>query len=832
MSEVNLRREKYGFNELKAKQRTPRLTIYIRQFKNSIVFLLVLAASVSFIFQDYTEGVAIIAVIFINSIIGYILESQAIRSMEALKRLDKVMAKVMRSGQLGEVEAKELVPGDVIMLEAGDLVPADARILEMAHIEMNESTLTGESIPVVKEVNLLHAEATVLGDRTNMLFKGTSVSKGNAKAIVVATGQYTEIGNISSMMESAEKEEVPLNRKLDVFSKKLIWLTILIILPFVVFGLLREDNLYLLIETAIALAVAAIPEGLPIVATISLARGMLNLSKSRVIVKKLAAVETLGETDLIMTDKTGTLTKNDLQVGALALTDDDSSEVIEDFVKVAVMCNNAALDNEQGLGDPVEVALLRWVKGHDADMISTIQLQWKEIEERPFDSERKFMSTLYQSKAGAYFSAAKGSTEVILELCTQQGNQPLSATMRKQWIDKTSDLAKEGYKVLAFACAAHQTIPAIHDQQLQFLGLVGFIDPPREEVSAAINECHQAGIKVVMVTGDHPETAVAIANQINLVPSGNVVQSIHGRDLIVNDQNAALIDKTQIFSRVTPQQKMELVDYFHSKNMIVGMTGDGVNDAPALKKADIGIAMGLRGTQVAEEAADMILQDDSFTSIVVAIRQGRIIFNNIKNFVIYLLSCNLTEIMVVAIAAFSNLSLPLLPLQILFLNLVTDIFPALALGMGLGSKDIMKNQSRKPNDPILNRDNWLSIILYAAVMTVSIFSLFVYSTFVMHNDPAISNNMAFFTLALAQLWHPFNLIKGESGFLKNEIISNKHLWFAILFCLAILAVTYFTPALAALLSIGKLSLNTWLYIVAASLLPVVIIRCIKWLKVK
>lgn len=833
MHEVLHRLKVYGHNEIPETKENSRFKILIGQFKNSIVLLLFAAAFISFLFKDYTECLAILAVILINAIIGYILESQAMRSMEALKKLDKVFARVMREGQVKEIDAREIVPGDILLLEAGDIVPADARLLELAHLETNESTLTGESVPVSKNAKTQLESDTVLADRINMVFKGTSVNRGNAKALVVATGSYTEMGHISAMVAKAEKEEIPLNKKLDIFSKKLIWLTILIIIPFVVVGLIRGNEMYLMIETAIALAVAAIPEGLPIVATISLARGMLKLSGSNVIVKKLAAVETLGETDIIMTDKTGTLTENKLKTEVVLLTADDPGTLsLENFIKVAVLCNNASFNDGVGIGDPVETALLTYVNQHDKNALQTLA-SWIEVDEKPFDSEKRYMATLHENN-NKYFASVKGSTTEVLELCQSIDRNgetlPFKDEERNYWVDKTSELAGKGYKVLAFAYRKLEEEKSDYYHDLVFVGLAGFLDPPRKDVKASIQQCHEAGIKIIMVTGDHQETARAISEQISLVPLGVEINAIHGKDLVVSDKYKAELDSTQIYSRVTPKQKLELVEYFQSKNLVIGMTGDGVNDAPALRKADIGIAMGLRGTQVAEEAADMVLQDDSFSSIVVAIKQGRVIFNNIKNFVIYLLSCNLTEIMVVAIAVYSNVALPLLPLQILFLNLVTDVFPALALGMGEGSPYVMKSRGRDPQDPLINFKNWISIVVYSAVMTLCILGVFFYSTIVLKNDPSISNNIAFFTLAFMQLWHPFNLIHRQEGFFKNEITRNGHLWLAILFCTVILILAYATPLTQVILGLTSLTTELWFYIIGTSFLPLFIIRFLKLLK--
>ncbi len=823
----------YGPNEIQHQRRISYWLLLVRQFRSSIVLLLFGASMVSFLFRDYTEAVAIMAVIIINAIIGFILEAQAVSSMEALKRMDKIFAVAIRDGQTVELEASELVPGDVLVLEAGNNIAADARLMESIQLEVNESTLTGESVPVIKNAEALLNQETVLADQVNMVFKGTSITRGNAKAIVTSTGQNTQIGIISGMVDKAQKDEIPLNKKLDAFSNKLIWLTVLIIVPFLIVGLFRGNEAHLMIETAIALAVAAIPEGLPIVATISLARGMLRLAGSNVIVKKLAAVETLGETDVILTDKTGTLTVNQLKVETIVATvPEDTFGMLP---MVAILCNNAVINEQkEGIGDPVEVALLKHFSEGNKELIDQVRNQWEELDEKPFDSASRIMANLYKGKG--YLVTMKGSPAEVLNLChfikSETGEEFMSAQQKDHWLEKTHDLSVQGLKVLGFAYRQVNNKTDDYAKEMVFIGLIGFLDPPAPGVRESIQVCHEAGIKVIMATGDHPETARAIAHQIGLTTDAVEFNVIHGKDLPsrfaeVSDQ----IERSQIFSRVTPEHKLKLITYFQEKGSIVAMTGDGVNDAPALKKADIGIAMGKRGTQVAEEASDMVLQDDSFSSIISAIKQGRIIFRNIRNFIIYLLSCNLTEIMVVGIAAFNNFTIPLLPLQILFLNLVTDVFPALALGMGEGNPSIMKDRSRDPEEPVITVKNWISIFIYSAVLTLSILGLFFYSAVGLGHDPATSNSIAFYTLAFAQLWHPFNLIGRKEAWYSNDIFRNLHLWVAILFCIALLLLTYFTPFLREILQISSLSISTWLLIGVASLAPLVVIRVMKKLRV-
>jgi len=639
-AEVNNRRKEFGMNELPDFSRISRWQILFAQFKSPIVILLLAAAGVSCFFGDLPDTLAILFVIVVNGAIGYLLESQAMRSMRSLKKLDKIYTYVLRSGERLKIDARELVPGDIVFLDAGDIISADGRIFQSQRLQVNESSLTGESVPVEKDENMVLEAGTVLADRKNMLYKGSAVTKGNATMVVTAIGLGTEIGEISKMVESAQKDEIPLNDKLNAFGKRLIWLTLILIVAFFLTGLIRGREIYEILETAIALAVAAIPEGLPIVATISLAAGMLNLAKKEVIIKKLAAVETRGETDRIITDKTGTLTENRLKVTEIA----ESGE-LDDLMLASVLCNNATRDKEgKYQGDPVEVALLEHWEDENPAYFAALNTEWTELEELPFDSELKYMANLYENKEdGRFVSVAKGSPAVITRLAQHlPGGGKMDTNEEEKWLRQTEELASRGLKVLGFAIRFWDEQPDVFNDSLYFSGLVGFLDPARSDVPAAIRDCQSAGIRVIMATGDHPATALAIARQTGMTDGDNEV-ILHGAELekLQGDEWETRVKQAAVLSRVTPRQKLDVVSFYQKNGHIVGMTGDGVNDAPALKKSDIGIAMGLRGTQVAEEAADMVLQNDAFTSIVEAIRQGRIIFANIRNFVIYLLSCNL-----------------------------------------------------------------------------------------------------------------------------------------------------------------------------------------------
>ncbi|MEN2282766.1 cation-transporting P-type ATPase [Algoriphagus sp. SE2] len=829
--EVLQRRSEYGANSIPLAKKRTAWEIFLSQFRNVIVILLVVAAVVSYFFGDFYEAIAIVAVILINAIIGFILESQANKSMNALKQLEQPNSKVIRNASLVHIPIQDLVPGDIVSFEAGDLIGADARLIEVNSLETNEAALTGESLPASKKTERIDEKVSI-GDQANMVFRGTSVTRGNGLAVVVFIGKDTEIGHVSSMLDEAQAEELPLNKKLDKFSRTLIWLSFVIMIPFIGIGLLESKDLYLLIETAIALVVAAIPEGLPIVATIALASGMLRLSKKKVLVRKLAAVETLGGTNIILTDKTGTLTENQLEV---VETSPDRKDInsFEKLKEIMVLCNNASLNQDnKHVGDPVEIALLLWAEKSSPKSVQQYRKDWKKSGEIPFESETRIMTTFHKHE-GITQASMKGSTTDVIKNCNyylQNGLvKEIDEDIKNYWLDQTKLLSSKGLKVLAGAYQISENSTFEKADKLIMAGLVGLQDPARPDVFEAISECHTAGIQVVMVTGDHPETSRTIAENIGIITEDNKLV-VQGKDLTFGENENTDILSASVFSRVSPEQKLKLVEYYQAQGFVVAMTGDGVNDAPALKKADIGVAMGLRGTEVAKEAADMILQDDSFSSIVTAIKQGRIIFTNIRNFIIYLLSCNLSEILVVSFAAFLSWGSPLLPLQILFLNIVTDVFPALALGMGQSNKNSVLEKPRTINEPLLTKDHWKSLIVYAIIITVSVLGVFYYSSRVMGLGETQTNNIAFFTLAFAQLFHPFNLIKRGENLLTNGIVRNPHLWASIVFCSILLIGASSISPFNTLLTLDFPSKDMWLLILGGSLVPIPSIYFLKALR--
>lgn len=847
IDEAKERLELHGLNTIAEAKTVSPFKILANQFKSPIVFLLLFAAGMSFWFKEWLDGIAILLVLVINAAIGFYMEFKAQKSVMALKKLSSIPAKVLRGGKLFEINAEEIVPGDIVFTEAGDMIPADGRIYKAAQLLIDESALTGESVPVEKKDAVL-AESTFLGDRTNMAFKATHVSKGNAHILVGSTGMKTELGKIANLVHSSKQAATPLEKKLEEFSKKLIKITIALVLVIFIIGLINGEGIIAMLQTAVALAVAAIPEGLPIVATMTLAQGMLKMSRYHVIVKKLSAVETLGGTNVICTDKTGTLTQNKMEVVFVETTSGTwkkdapftgNKEQLELVYKCAVLCNTADIQSSEKdakeIGDPLEIALLKFSndKGEDIDQI---RKDFLKKEEEPFSSETKIMSTLHEHD-GKYYLFAKGAPEELLLKCTQiyeDSEVAIDTTKREHWLSTAEKFSASGHRMIAMAYRKTDAVPASLTSDLVFLGLVGMIDPPRPEVQAAINDCKTAGIKVVMITGDHPSTAHYIGTQLGISKEDEV--PVIGKDMkefeeLSEGEKQRWIN-TSVFARVNPKHKLDLVKVFQEKGYVVGMTGDGVNDAPAIKKSDIGIAMGLRGTQVAQEVSDMVLKDDSFSSIVIAIKQGRIIFENIKKFVTFLLSCNLSELLVIAVVAILNLHFQLLPLQILFINLITDLLPALALGLIKGGADIMKLPPRKSSEPIIDKSRWKLIFFYAVVIGSVSTGAVVFNHYVYHIgepwDTAMCNNILFFTLIFCQLFHVFNMSSGP--FFKNEVIKNKYVWISVSGSVAILIGVIQIPYVSKALNVIPMTLNEWMIIVAAAVSSVIIIQVTKSLK--
>ena len=812
----------YGPNHLQTRPGRKWPGVVIAQFRSFLVLLLALAAGLGFVFGNWIEGSAICVVILINAAIGFFTELGAIRSMDSLRQFNAVHVTVRRDGKNMRIPAEGLVPGDILIVDAGDVIAADMRLVSASRLLANESLLTGESFPVEKDPATLPQD-TILAERSNMLYKGTSISRGTGDAVVTSTGLRTELGQISSLVLATEDEITPLEKRLSLLARKLIFVTLAITAFILAMCVISGKGLYLMIETSIALAVAAVPEGLPIIATLALARGMWRMAKNNALINCLSAVETLGATNVICTDKTGTLTENKMTLEEVFPTFPGGDAAV---LKAGVLCNKATLD---GIGDPLEVALLNAAKDRDLSH-QELRDSLPVLNEEAFDYETKRMATAYRH-GSEILVVAKGAAEAILEICTRiqkpGGPADLTNEEREVWLKKNHDLASEGFRILAFA---HNDMvdpaePLFKD--LVFLGLASFSDPPREDIRDTIRECRKAGIRIVMVTGDQPGTAIHVARSVGIIDDDNAAAAVLGKD--IGSLTDAQLIGVSIFARVSPRDKLDIIRRHQMNGSVVAMTGDGVNDAPALKKADIGIAMGLRGTEVSREAADMILRDDAFTSIVTAIRQGRIIFGNIRKFVVYLMSCNVSEILVVGLAAGANAPMPLLPLQILFLNMVTDVFPALALAASEGDERIMSHPPRRMSEGVIGRTQWIHITGYSLLITAAVLCSFVYSLRVLLVSTEEAVSSTFIVLAIAQVLHVFNMAEKGAPLILNEITRNRFVWLAILICFSLLSAALHIPLLSAMLELSIPVPRSWPVILVGGAAPFVISRLASWI---
>ncbi|WP_290891687.1 HAD-IC family P-type ATPase [Hoeflea sp.] len=845
------RLKSHGPNRLRRQKTRSILSILAHQFQSVLVWLLAAAALMSFALGEFAEGGAIFVVLILNGGIGFFTEISAARSMEALMRIADVKTRVRRGGQARMIDAHGLVPGDVVILDAGDVVTADLRIVKASNLQADESVLTGESLPVTKSADAVSGDA-VLGDRFSMAFKGTAITQGSGEALVVATGMDTEIGRISNLVQTAESEAAPLERRLDLLGHRLVWLTLGLAALTIGAGILRGHDLVAMIQTGVALAVAAVPEGLPVVATLSLARGMWRMSQRNAVITRLSSVETLGATTVILTDKTGTLTENRMTavrylldghdarlegrdgerhfINAAAGTrlDPAADEALMWAIRVGGLCTNAELGDgskEGRTGDPMELALLQAV-GTAGLMHADLLETYPEIREHAFDPVAKMMATVH-ADGDRYLIAVKGAPESVIDSAAQvmgqSGTHPLDEAARRRWKMRSSKAAQEGLRLLGLAMKHSRQDDAGPYTGLTLVGLVCLADPVREDVPPAIAASRAAGVRVIMLTGDHAGTAAAIAREAGLGDGDLTV--IEGSELAgidadtVSDQVRERVLGADVFARVAPETKLTLVSIYQQAGHVVAMTGDGVNDAPALKKADIGIAMGKRGTQVAQEAAHMVLRDDKFATIIMAMRQGRVIFDNIRKFVVYLMSCNVSEVLVVGLAVGIGLPIPLLPLQILFLNLVTDVFPAFALGLGRGDGNVMRKPPRDPGESILGGAHWIQIGVLGTAITIATLSAFLLSLSWLKLDSAAAVTVAFLTLALAQLWNVFNMRDPDSGLFNNDVTRNPYVWGALALCLGLTGLALWLPQLADLLGLPDPGNRGLALAFAASLTP-------------
>jgi len=830
------RRAVSGANAIVSKRKTSTLAILLHQISSPVIYLLAGAAALAFHAGETEEGAAIVAVLALNMIIGMLTEWKAARSIEALRALTPHTARVRRDGSVQMIPARDVVPGDIIIFSAGDAVCADVRLVEAANLNADESTLTGESTSVGKHVHPVVVNAR-LADRACMLFSGTKLVRGYGIGVVTATGHGTELGRISHLVAEAGSGTSPLEYKLATLSVQLVWAVLGLCALLVGVGLATGKDTFVMFEAGIALAVAVIPEGLPVVATLVLARGMWRLARENALIERLAAVETLGATTLILTDKTGTLTENRMAVqrmwlpagewsaGGAVPASSTATSVNRQRLRlltVAVLCNDASLDPKQGegSGDPMEIALLK--AGAQAGLGQTVLLHRYPVQRRiAFDESRKMMATVHRD-GDTYLYAVKGAPESVLAAAehslTDEAATNLDAAKRSEWRRHAEQLAGNGFRVLACASKTSMRADAEPYEGLTWLGLVALEDPVRSDVPPAIAACRAAGIRVVMATGDHAATAHSIGQTAGLGDAHMCV--ITGEQLermVEQDEPPVPLSVIDIFARVTPAEKLALVRAFQAGGDVVAMTGDGVNDAPALRQADIGVAMGKRGTDVAREAAAMVLLDDAFPTIVKAIREGRVIYANIRRFVAYLLSCNLSEVIVVGVAVVAGWPLPILPLQILYLNLVTDVFPAFALAMCEGERDVLTRPPRDPQEPILGARQWKVIALQGLALTAATLAAMQAARVLLNLDARSVTTVAFLTLAFAQLWHTFDMRDTRAAVWRNEVTINRWIWAALALCTILLAGPPYLPSLAHLMELTPPTTAMWGLVLGMSL---------------
>ena len=854
----------YGYNEFKKREHTTLWQKFVAQFKSFMIIVLLIAAAISGVTgymngEGITDALIILVILVANAIIGMVQESKAERSLDALERMAAPRCKVVRDGERRIIESRELVPGDIVEIETGDSIPADLRLTEAINLKVQEAALTGESVPVEKNIESIEGDASI-GDRVNMAFASCSVTYGRGRGIVVATGTDSEMGKIAAMIESVPEMKTPMQVRLDQLGRVLAIVSLVVCGIIFIIGLCYGRPLMEMFMTAVSLAVAAIPEGLPAVSTIVLALGVQKLAKQNAIVRNLPSVETLGSTTVICSDKTGTLTQNRMTVVEMGMGTEVSgltslSLLHSQLVQFSVLCNDAVISREDDtvttIGDPTETALvdlgLRF--GIDKDALLA---EMPRVAEVPFDSERKRMATIHHTASGRYLVAIKGGVDEVLECCTKinvdDNDKPsrktshkspsiLSFTVRNitgddihRIFEKNEEMASKALRVLAIAYKYMDELPGdisvvSIEEGLTFVGMVGMIDPPREEARLAVAQCRRAGIKPVMITGDHALTASAIATQLGIMTTGDRVLTGAEVERMTDDELREQCGSVAVFARVAPEHKVRIVKAFQQRGNVVAMTGDGVNDAPALKLADIGVAMGITGTDVAKEAADVVLADDNFATIVTSVREGRRIFDNLMKSIQFMVSTNLGEIILLFVAVLCNFDMPLLPIQLLFINLVGDSLPSLALSVDHAAKDIMERPPVKPHQGIFTRAFTTRVVLQSLIIGAASLGAYMIG---MEHSIETARTMTFAVMIFSQFTMIFSIRAGRQWF-THRFFTNRWLWLTIVLVTTLTLLVMLVPAMQTLFKLTALSAPQWGMVISLSIGVLIVSELLKLL---
>ena len=832
-SEAIIRLQKYGSNEIQKTKKTPPWLMFLYQFKDFMILVLIVAAIISGFLSDITDTIVIIAIVIINAVIGFVQEYRAEKAMDALQKMALTNALVIRNNHPVAISSINLVPGDMILMEAGNVVPADVRLTEVFQLKINESSLTGESVAAEKLTETLTEENLSLGDYANMAFNGTYITNGHAKGIVVATGMQTQFGKIARLLE-ASTIQTPLQKRLAVFGKNLAFIILCICSVIFIVGYLRGENIVLMLLTSLSLAVAAIPEALPAVITIALASGAKKMVKKNALIRKLPAVETLGSVSFICTDKTGTLTLNKMTFEEIATANlgieekcDDKGTISEDYEMLlrAMALNNNVYRNENAIsiGDPTEMALYEYALSEGFDK-AVIEKEFPRVAEIPFDSERKCMTTIHKH-GNEYIAIVKGAMEVLMHKAEDN-------TDLKFWKESLNNMLAKGLRVLGFAIRKFDSLPSIItpatiENNLKIAGIAGIIDPPREEAKQAVYECKTAGIKPVMISGDHPITAATIAKRLGIIESKED-RIITGAEMNMMSEKelSEVVDHIKVYARVSPEQKLLIVKALQKKGEYVAMTGDGINDAPALKHAGIGVAMGITGTDVSKEAANMILLDDNFATIVKAVKEGRRIFDNIRKFIRYILAGNTAEILTISLAPFFGLPIPLLPIHILWINLVTDGLPGLALATEPAEKDIMKRPPRPSGENIFANGLGIHIIWVGSLLAALTIATQAYSIYI---KDAHWQTMVFTVLCLGQLTYSLAVRSETESFFRQGLFSNKRLFFNVIFSFIVQLGIIYLPFFNKIFRTAPLNTEELLFCIAMAFVIFFAVEIEKWI---